>query len=672
MNCSPLGEVNSAHGVSQQLLYTARTRFQLESLVASHCPVTVNNMKRIPFAQRDLKKLPDLAKQLLAGLDLLPEGNRNKASQLMAQICLYDSFMDLKYQVDKTPFPQPASIQRSDIALLLAIGLRQLTHLPFLEAFKRAQRSKLDMLTVFRSTTEYARYLQSIEDAKKGFIWDEYPSYIPGPGLPREQSVILHRAGVPDFDLVVRRDGKAFQRNAFIELFEAVLNAPHYAAQVEPELVSQAADAESLETFTREVLVPDSWIDLEELIKAGLEVPYHEVIWLFDQDGKYIARAFRHTSHGGVLGHLMATDEQVLAGKVSLLKGQALLRRSPLGEAPMSRGATEKVYTLRAGAANPRTVTDPMDAPVVPTEDLVELPGITGGYSMAYIGQRQRDDWSISGRLVNLEPGSRDYPTAYLETVSWLWEPDLPHLYAHYDGPRTREWDIFSDQNAFLPSGAIEFQDRAMKLLQRTMRQAADALGTEAAASLMLEHLGQVASISKLEAYAVSQYEHEFSSFEEDQVAEARERVQPDTVAAVEALQQRLPVLSIFGMHSLWFALVGHHSSIDEITVEEETLAGLLTQLVVLAAGATRALPEIDYFQAEIAAIAVARWMAGQIDLEDVIPVASALQVDASKLYHQRERIERLTWCVNGEIDRRAHARELGYLYVGRWVQQLN
>lgn len=632
-------------------------------------PITVNNMKRLPFAQRDLKKLPDIAKQLLAGLDLLPEGNRNKASELMAQICLYDSFMDLKYQIDKTPFPQPGSIQRSDIALLLAIGLRQLTYQPFLEAFKRARRAKLHMLTVYKSTKEYADDLQKVEYNMKGIFLDEHPSVGFRPALPREQSMILHRAGVPHFDLVVRRDGKAFQRHEFLDLFEAVQKAPHFAAQVVPELVSLATDADSLVTFTREVLLPDSWIDLEELIKAGQEVPYHEVIWLFDQGGKYIARAFRHTVHGGVLGHLMATDEQVLAGKVDLLKGKGLLRRSPMGESPQAQGLTEKVFTLRAGAATPRTVNDPMDAPVVPLADLVEVPGITGGYSMAYIGQRQRDDWSIAGRLVNLAPNNRDYPFAYLETVSWLWEPDLPNLYSHYDGPRTREWDILSDQNVFLPSGAIEFQDRAMKLLQRTIRQAADALGTAAATSMLLEQLGKVTSISKLEAYAQSQYESEFSGYDEDQVADARARIHPETVAAVESLLQRRPVLSIFGLHSLWFALVGHHSTIDEISVEEETLEGLLTQLVVLAAGAAQCLSEIPYFQAQLAAVAAAQWMAGKIGLDDVIPVASGLYDDASKLYRQRERIEKLTWTVNGEIDRRAHARELGYLYVGGSVQ---
>ena len=137
----------------------------------------------------------------------------------------------------------------------------------------------------------------------------------------------------------------------------------------------------------------------------------------------------------------------------------------------------------------------------------------------------------------------------------------------------------------------------------------------------------------------------------------------------MEALLKRRPVLSIFGLHSLWFALVGHHSTIDEISVEEETLEGLLTQLVVLAAGAAQGLLEIPYFQAELAAVAVAQWMAGKIGLDDVIPVASGLYEDASKLYRQRERIERLTWSVNGEIDRRAHARELGYLYVGGSVQ---
>lgn len=673
MNCSPLGEVNSAHGVSQQLLYTARTRFHLESLMASHCPVTVNNMKRIPFAQRDLKKLPDLAKQLLAGLDLLPEGNRNKASQLMALICLYDSFMDLKYQVDKTPFPQPASIQRSDIALLLAIGLRQLTHLPFLEAFKRAQRSKLDMLTVFKSTKEYAQYLQASEDAKKGIIWDEYPNYMPGPALSREQVGILHRAGVPDFDLVVRKDGKAFQWQEFVELFTAVQSAPHYAAQVEPELVRQVADPASLETFTREVLVPNSWIDLEELIKAGLEVPYHEVIWLFDKEGKYIARAFRHTVHGGVLGHLMATDDQVLKGKVRLLQGRTLIRATPMGESLMlDRVGSQAVFVLRPGAQGPRSVTDPMATPVVSTTDLVELSGVTGDYQMVYRSNQQRDDWDITGNLVNLEPGTRDYIDSYIETTPWLWEPDLPHLYAHYDGPRQRKWDSFSDQNVFLPSGAVEFQDRAMKLLQRTMRQAAETLSTAAAASMLLEQLGQVTSIAALEAYALSQYENEFACFHEDQLDEARARIHSETVAAVDALLQRRPALSIFGVHSLWFALVGHHSTIDEITVEEETLEGLLSQLVVLAAAAAQALPEIDYFQAEIAAIAVAQWMTGKIGLSDVISVATGLYDDARKLYRQRERIQSLTWHVNGEIDRRAHARELGYLYVGRPLQQLH
>ena len=626
-------------------------------------------MKRIPFAQRDLKKLPDIAKQLLAGLDLLPEGNRNKASELMAKICLYDSFMDLKYQVDKTPFPQQASIMRSDIALLVAIGLRQLTQLPFLTAFKRASNSRLNMLTVYKSTTEYDRELQNIEDAKRGIFWDEFPHFIQGVSFPREHAGLLHRSGMPDFDLVIRKDGKAFQGYEFLELFNALLSAPQYAAQIEPELVQQIADAEALETFTREVLVPNSWVDLKELVNGGLEVPYHEVIWLFDKEGKYIARAFRHTVHGAVLGHLMATDEQVLNAKVKLLQGRSLLRGSPMGEAPMTLGATEKVYTPRTRAKCPLSVTDPMEAPLVATADLEEVPGITGGYMMAYIGQRQRDDWSIDGRLVNLEPENRDYPFAYLETVNWLWEPDLPRLYPHYDGPRTREWDVFSDQNVFLPSGATEFQDRAMKLLQRTMGQAAEALSAAGAANSLLEQLGKVSSIAALEAYALSQYENEFSSYHADEAAEARARIHPETVAAVEALIQRRPVLSIFGVHTLWFALVGHHSTIDEIVVEEETLEGLLTQLVVLAAGAAKDLPEIDYFQAELAAVAVARWMKGKISLDDVIPLASGLYDDARKLYHQRERIERLTWYVNGEVDRRSHARELGYLYVGRSLQ---
>ncbi|UXJ50301.1 hypothetical protein [Pseudomonas citronellolis] len=636
-------------------------------------------MKRIPYTSRDLDKLRDISRRLFNNVESISSSDHNKLNELIASISGYNDYHDLRTEAAKCTLPPSGFLSRSEIQLRFALGLRQLTGMSLVPAFRQAGQAKLRILSLDEQTAERAQ-----EESLKQRVTNSSHKALESLSSAKRRDLRnqLVAAGAPRFKLIVRRDGIAFHWEPCLSLYEAICRSKDFCLLEEPELSGCQSEDEALARFVRETLIPSAWRPVIDLMRDGLEVPYHRVISLFDDEGEYIGRAIQHTVHSGIVPCLFYTDDEVLMGLADLLSGRPNLRGSArtaligpiLGDAP--------VFTLKSGAKGPKSVIELYEQHHVSVDQLESIYGLKGGAMSMSTGRGVTRVWEINGdTMCYTEEDFGNWSIKYVETLPWLTEQDFPYLYPHYiapEQPQRRDFWVQFDRKLVLSKDNADLQERAEKLLRRHVNEALARLENASASGELLERILRHADTASMEVRAevhfhadylvdpeITDSESERARHQADRDEKKLEHIRLlDTIA--ESLVARMPELLPFGKYSLWFATTAIFALLDDVDVGDVALYEILSQLALLA-GVTEAGATFEYYRDDMVDIAVAQWLDNQFALDQLPSVASEFYGYHVKLSRQRTRLQKVADYIADELDRREHARELGYAYVSEY-----
>lgn len=453
-------------------------------------------MKRLPLATRDLKKLPSIARVIFDGTD---HRNIHKQVDLFCEADGYRNLHGVHAELKSRGEPKmPAlgSITLHQILLTLAKGLQDVVYkhsggkqsLNLPEAYLRVARANLEPLTIYKSTVEHLHTQRLLADVDKRELPE--PARTAARDAARRQAELeqcwtpdharMVASGAGSYMIAVSHDPMLPPYTAKVQhwptakkLFNAAL-AVRTQRDLPPEVnILELLDPERKSLFRTQVVVQGRYMEIEDFV-AQERIPYHEVIWLFSEEGEYIGRVLRNTVHGAIVAGLLHTDEDVVEGKSCLLVNQPLTRIHERRYELFETHGTLPVFTLKPGQQPPRSVMTLQDRPNVPVKDLVRVPNIHAGYLlMSNLGGTRVDEkvWQIQGWRIAAYPERATnllWSVSYFETERWLEESDFPELFSD---PQPVNLKVLNrggtadDPRTFLPTYATDLQDRATFLL---------------------------------------------------------------------------------------------------------------------------------------------------------------------------------------------------------------
>lgn len=635
-------------------------------------------MTRPPFKQCDVKRLNSIASHLFRGIQGFDTKNSDKRLDYLTRALLFNGLHEFLKCVGKGPNLAPGSISRVEIQLYVAVGLAKLTGISIAEAFHRARTSGLERLSCDLLTVERIREDRAMEVARsRGVPLSASEMHRLRHPLPEghENDSLFVECGAPPFEITVREDGMAFAWGTMVALYDAIQKSADKKEIFDP-IGWAAGEKEAITSFLRRS-IPQLWVPIPQLIKARLlEVPDHEVVYLFSEDGYHIGRAIRHTKHGSFMPRLLLTEEEVHTALSFVLSGSYLQPGSSFTQwLQPPRVFHRPVYTLKTGVKRPKPIHDEYEDIRVPVTDLERVPGIRGcSWTHSQPGRgRQKEIWLIRGR--SLYKTIRDFPSGlvpnYYESEPWLRESDLPGLFPHRQAARAVEDEasevemtssIPFEQRHFLPSEAVDLQLRAERLLERMSLKAQArvqeaVLSGELLKSLQPDMLERVVTLTDQVLV--------------ERVLELGTLDQADEIVGrhQSALVHHFPQLGVFGPYTLWAALVLLNGEPGAPTSDESTVT-LPNVLLALASIQCSAVAghDIEFVQSVARSIAIAEWLDGVIHPNQVQAVAMEFQRYRGLLEVQSARISKIERSVEEDHRRRSLAAKHGFLYVGAEV----
>lgn len=635
-------------------------------------------MTRPPFKQDDVKRLNSIASHLFRGVQGFDTKNSDKRLDNLTRALLFNGVHEFQKCVGKGPKLAPGSISRAEIQLYVAVGLAKLTGISIAEAFHRARTSGLERLSCDLLTVERIREDRAMEVARtRGVPLSASEMHRHRHPLPEghENYSLFVECGAPPFEITVRKDGMAFAWGTMVALYDAIQKSA-YKKEIFDPIGWEAGEKEAITSFLRRS-IPQLWVPIPQLIKAKLfEVPDHEVVYLFDEEGYHIGRAIRHTKHGSFMPRLLLTEEQVYTALSFVLRGSYLESGSSLTHwLTPPRVFHLPVYALKPGAPRPKPIHDEYQNTHVPVADLERVPGIHGcSWTLSQPARgRSKTTWMIGGRSVYKT--LRDFPSSlmpnYYESEPWLRAPDLPGLFPHHLAAgaavdEASEEEMTSpmrfEQRHFLPDEAVDLQLRAERLLERMSSKAQArvqeaVLSGELLKSLQPDMLERVVTLT--DQVLVERVQELGTS------AQAHELVGRHQAT----LTHLFPQLGVFGPYTLWAALVLLNGE-PGAAVSDESTVTLQNVLLALASIQCSAVAghDIEFVQSMARSIAIAEWLDGVIHPAQVQAVAMEFQRYRRLLKVQSVRISEIERSVQEDHGRRSLAADHGFLYVGAEV----
>lgn len=608
-------------------------------------------------------------------------------NQAAHRIFGYPSAHSMRAEAGKTPMPAMGTISRVDIHLRLTKNLRDFAQIPFLPAFRAVGKAKLRLLDIDRQTAE-ARVEASIAAADTShpgerIMVDECHPLHPESGSSTPRIGKLIAAGAPAYRQIVRNDGSAFNWSFLMKVCVAIDKTAGRILAGDPLVAHCSTPEEAIDHYVQNVVVPEAWVPIEDLVSDGLEIPHHEVVALYTKDGVYIGRVIHHPGLHAVITRIFYTDEELAAGKVSFFKGR---HEQNLGLGSIWSGSgffartsdvhcDEPVYFSRTAVASGLRVKDFLDKPTADPVALELWPGLRCGSS----GHR----WAIDGKRSFVRKGDRDlYQASYAPTNTWPTLNDFPLLFpleqnaSHVPAPDS--WSERFREALLLPPEMIELQKRVTQKIQRDVAEARQILEdpdeVQALIHLLLDSIGIEQIERTAQQLEASYFEVAAGTSESDMENERQrlvaERKRDDEFLprAVEATLKNYPYLADFGQTTVWYITrEAWHALSDFEDTDLLFEVALLVELVVLAsAGASRKATLRLRFQPSI--MAVGRWAEGQASLEDVQDLASEFSEYQYKADALESRVAAVGIAVTEEIDSRERALELGVRYAGERV----
>ncbi|MBX9757062.1 MAG: hypothetical protein K2X80_20065 [Pseudomonadaceae bacterium] len=598
--------------------------------------------KRPVVRSNDFKKFPSIAKVCFAGLSDFDTPDKHKQTDLFARALGYSQGLhEAQAFALSEKLPVAGSITRFDIQYAVAVGLRKLTGLTLDESMRRAIRAPLELLSIDKATAEYAAEVSAQDGDGKLSAASRHRLALKH-AYTKDRGKLLE-AGAPGYLMAVRKDGKCSEWKELSALFKAMS-----AAKIDHSI---------------EQLISQSWSPISSRLEQGLRIPLHELVPLFDAEGHYIGQAFRHTVHGGFLPELMVSAEQIQRGKAALLLGTHLPVAVDGAEwLGLDRGGNLPVFQLKEGITPPVPPLNSWDRPSVPTDHLVQLQGITGGYmrSVKANGAGAQDVWSLTAQR-KVRPSMDDHSgfklnCTYLETHSWLTYAELPRLFTGSvvpEQPMRVPGDPFGlKQLTFLPEFALEFHRKATGLLRDEIDQYAtlpDFLAAGKQAQINFVKMGKFEEIEQFAKAAL----HATKDSEAVPIQSALEANQT-------TFSDDHPLIQMFGQHALWLAL--EMCCIDFDTARPPANA-ILSALVLISACAVAdiAVPAIT---GQIRYLALMRWVEGRCQLEELPALAIEFQSYQDKLSAQSKRISDLEMIIDDRAKTLRRAEALGYSFL--------
>lgn len=637
-------------------------------------------MTRPPIQPEDIKKLRDIGKPLFRGLEGFDTDNSDKRQDDAAKAFHFNGLHEAQKCAGQGPHLIPGSISRADLQLSVALGLSKLTHTSIVDAFLRARSAGLERLSSDLATIERIREDRAVESARLNGVQlsasEMHRLRHPVP-VGHENFSRFVECGAPPFEITVRKDGMAFSWKTLVALHDAIQASDHKLDIIDPGRRA-ANEEEAMLSFLRQS-IPQLWVPIPQLIQGKLfEVPDHEVVYLFDEEGYHIGRAIRHTKHGSFMPRLLLTEQQVHMALSFVLRGSYLQGGSTLTHyLSPPRTYHLPVYTLKPEAKRPKAIHDEFEDVRVSVADLERVPGIRGSsWTLSQPGRgRQKSIWMIGGRSVY--KSIKDFPSGlmpnYYESEPWLRESDLPGLFPHRQAtgvvePETLENEIPSmrfEQRNFLPSEAVDLQQRAQGLLDRASLKAQSRIQEAVSSGELLQAL-QPDMLERAVTLTDQMLAERVLSL--GTTAPADEVVSGNQAALVH----QFPQLGMFGPYTLWSALglLNAETGTTTLTQSNLTLDNVLLALASIQCAAVSG-RDIELVESMARTIAIAEWLDGVIRPDQVSPVALEYQRYRVLLEAQSERITSIERSVDEDHKRRSLAALHGFLYVGSEVPRV-
>lgn len=664
-------------------------------------------MSRIPFDTRDLdqKVVSKVFDDLFRPLKSLSDQDSNALNALGARAARYRDLHDLQVEARKNQLPPAGTLSRGDIRAAFAIGMRRVADIGLMEAFRITGNARLRLLSVDRRTSDWlaeqdlaAKKASAEREGLPQEVIDEMAIAASTPTRQRHKDDLID-AGAPGHYLTVRNDGKAFQWSSAYALYSLLHKDPLKFLEGEPAVAGAGSAEDALSAFAKACLVPESWVDLETLVRDGLEAPDYEVLTVFSAQGQYIGRVLRQRWHFGIIPDLFYTDEELIQAKVELLAGKILASPGWAKHAKDSVLCTEPVYVLRRDIAATKAVPpvpDMWTVHHVPVDGLVELKGIYCGHLEVATGNRPRTAaWAINGDLCSLR--SVDWSSAnqrFIAGIRWLDESDLPLLYPILgaETPQTNKQGRTSfaglrESRGLLPDSAVDLTDRARLLMQMETVDAVEALTNKGAVRRILKRITEVISKEDLEKAAQRLFEmlhvpglgyedYDLEDYEDIEVERHRlgER-QDQTLRMLPLYAKRLaelfPPLDPLGEFTLWFILrynegiLDDHEDYFDASSEFDDYASddVLIPLIILASSVAAGMrPEIPH--RESALVAIHRWLEQGKALSQICTMAAEFDRYGQHLNHQARLMNRVGGDITRQVALRDRARAMGVAYV--------
>ncbi|MFJ4350355.1 hypothetical protein ACIPZ5_05560 [Pseudomonas sp. NPDC089428] len=637
-------------------------------------------MNRITLASRDLPKLSRIALAVFDCVENIHCTNKHKLTDLICQAMGYRNRhdVDAELRVREPVLPEAGTITLHELQLTLARGLQRIVdkqsggrqQLDLVEAFSHVLRADLEPLSIYKSTVEYLHTQLLLADADKTAnpvlaraaarrnaeieqCWTPYRERLKSDAFAPYQIAVRY-----DRSLGYSDDHRPLVRHwpTAVSLFRAV-----QAARTDRDIpfgltLDDLHDPDGTAGLIPQVLMHYSVMKIEDFVVRE-RIPYHEVIWLFSDEGEYIGRVLRHTVHGAIVAGLLHTDEDVLEGKASVLINEPLTWIHQQHYQFLEARGTLPVFTLKAGYQPPKGIASLQDRPRVPVEHLVRIPGLSAGYLLINSGARVDEKaWDINGQRISIHPelsSQRAYEISYLECESWLDEPDLPELFRQPKSVVPDDLLRHEKVRSFLPDYAIELQERATYLFNTALDEYAQ---------VVVEQLQRGELLPKLEtdddlaqAMEAQSFTHLYTS---DEAGTGQQDLTIHAVAA--ALKAHDSNYERFGAYTLWRAL----GLCGPKQLSGEVPSNLPVMLAYLA-GACAAETIIEPVSERVLHMAVGQWLAGLLPLQSIPAVINRFHEIQQKLTLQEERMAAVKAYVQEHkaLERAANAHGMAYVY---------
>lgn len=632
-------------------------------------------MRTVPLSKRDLdrNRHSDIARTVLNVISDT-DVDHQKINQSAPIIFGHPNAHSMHAEADKNPLPAPGSLCRDDILMALVMNLRKIADVSILTAFRAVEKAKLRTLDIDSLTTERcaSATLDRIQQSNpvKHVMFDEMSRIA---DLTSASTLIapLLKAGAPEYQMLVRKDGYIFSFPKLLRIYQAIINTRGAALQGDPAIHGCVTVDQQISTYLSKVVIPESWQRLSDLDNDDLELPRYDVLSLFNKDGHYIGRALYNRELHALIPKLYYTDNEVLKGKINVIFDRIEEQSGRVsGAHPFFDEVycVDPVYTSSQANVHRLCIADQTSVYSVDPATLAPIEGVSCGSAEYRQGQNTTRHWAIKGELFYIERKHHSIVRQpYIFTGKWLSNEDFPLLYlaSETDAAEELSWFERHRPKELLPKKTVEFTEKLAQRINRDLADDLDILNAPEEVEAILSMLLDEVKADQIERSAFTLVESESGS------SLKQSSLEVDVSAHSDALLLQHPFLKHFGAWTHRVILegcgAGSLEDLDDVDIKAISAADVLVHLTLLASASVTTTPA-ELPRGNAATLAVGAWVRGVIPLSQVQDRASVLLQYVRQAEDQARLVAQVQRGIAEEADGIERAAELGMIYAGNRI----